>query len=329
MVTIAESLNHVSATWAGVVLAALWQSTLLAILIALVTSRRKTVSPVVRYWLWQIVAFKLLIAPFWTVLIPWPAFFPQIVSDQLSPRRPALAANSSSDRPDRRAAVPEPTAAEPRPLNGPSVSAGSSGLSTTSWLMAAWLMVVGFQVLLVFRQRSTMVRLLRQTTPVNDMALKAQLADLAERLALGRVPDVRSTEIQGSPFVCGLFCPVLVLPEGLTGSLEPDAVRQVLLHELAHVKRGDLFWDWFPAVARMLFFFHPVAHWAAGRILLERELACDQAAMNLSNHDAASYARMLVQVAGAASFPWQAPAPAIDSRFENLSSRALNPEPAR
>ncbi|MFI5457045.1 MAG: M56 family metallopeptidase [Isosphaerales bacterium] len=92
---------------------------------------------------------------------------------------------------------------------------------------------------------------------------------------------------------------------------------------------GDLFWDWFPAIARMLFFFHPVAHWAAGRILLERELACDQAAMNLSNRDAASYARMLVQVASAASFPLRASATAIDSAFENVSSHALNPETAR
>jgi len=316
MVTIAESLNHLSATWAGLILAALWQSTLLAILIALVTWRLKMASPVVRYWLWQIVTFKLLIGPFWTVLIPVPALFPQIVTDQLSPPPPAPAASTASDRPGRRAALPDPPVAEPGPLNGPLLSARWSGLSTASWSMAAWLMVVAFQVLLVIRQRATMVRLLRLTTPVHDMALKTQLADLAERLALGRVPDVRSTEIHGSPFVCGLFRPVLVLPEGLTGSLEPGELRQVLLHELAHVKRGDLFWDWFPAIARMLFFFHPVAHWAAGRILLERELACDQAAMNLSNRDAASYARMLVQVAGAASFPVRAPAKAIDSAYE-------------
>ena len=107
----------------------------------------------------------------------------------------------------------------------------------------------------------------------------------------------------GSPFVCGLRRPWLVLPEGLASLLGPDELRQVLLHELAHVKRGDLIWDWFPAIARMLFFFHPVAHWAAGRILLERELACDQAALRLSNRDEAGYARMLVRVASLASFP--------------------------
>jgi beta-lactamase regulating signal transducer with metallopeptidase domain len=123
-----------------------------------------------------------------------------------------------------------------------------------------------------------------------------------------------------------MFRPVLVLPEGLAGALEPDELRQVLLHELAHVKRGDLILDWFPAIARLLFFFHPVAHWAAGRILLERELACDQAAINLSNHDAASYARMLVRVATVAAFPLPAPATANTLGINNFSSHDLASE---
>jgi hypothetical protein len=75
MVTIAESLNPISEIWASLIVAAVWQSTLLALFIALVTSRLKQTSPVVRYWLWQVVTLKLLILPFWTVMIPLPALF--------------------------------------------------------------------------------------------------------------------------------------------------------------------------------------------------------------------------------------------------------------
>jgi hypothetical protein len=56
MVTIADSLNLISETWARLIVAAVWQSTLLALLVALVTSRLKHASPFVRYWLWQIVS---------------------------------------------------------------------------------------------------------------------------------------------------------------------------------------------------------------------------------------------------------------------------------
>jgi beta-lactamase regulating signal transducer with metallopeptidase domain len=215
------------------------------------------------------------------------------------------------DRGDRGAAPATRTPGEPGPVVRLLSAPGSSGLSATSWLMATWLLVVAVEVVLIVQQRSRLARLLRRSRPLEDTALTAQLVELAGRLGLRRVPALRGAEWDGSPFVCGLLRPWLVLPEGLAGSLEPDELRQVLLHELAHVKRGDLFWDWFPTLARLLFFFHPVAHWAAGRILLERELACDQAAMSLTNQDDAGYARMLVRVASLASFPLRATVPDI------------------
>jgi beta-lactamase regulating signal transducer with metallopeptidase domain len=70
-------------------------------------------------------------------------------------------------------------------------------------------------------------------------------------------------------------------------------------HELAHIKRRDLVWGWIPEVARMVYFFHPVAHWTAARIRLERELACDQVAMHQSGRGPAEYAQTLVRVLGA------------------------------
>jgi hypothetical protein len=111
------------------------------------------------------------------------------------------------------------------------------------------------------------------------------------------------TDGVGAPFVYGLLRPVLVLPRGLLAELDPDHWREVLLHELGHLKRRDLWWGWLPALARLVYFFHPVAHWVCFRIRLERELACDQLAMTLSGRSAAEYAEVLVQVVSHASLP--------------------------
>jgi hypothetical protein len=51
VVTIADSLNPVSEIWARLIVAAVWQSTVLALFIALVALRLKRASPGVRYWL--------------------------------------------------------------------------------------------------------------------------------------------------------------------------------------------------------------------------------------------------------------------------------------
>jgi beta-lactamase regulating signal transducer with metallopeptidase domain len=87
----------------------------------------------------------------------------------------------------------------------------------------------------------------------------------------------------------------------LAATLGRGELAQIVAHELAHVKRRDLVWGWIPEVARIVYFFHPVAHWAAARIRLERELACDQVAMHTSSRTPAEYAETLVRVLGAAS----------------------------
>ena len=79
--------------------------------------------------------------------------------------------------------------------------------------------------------------------------------------------------------------------------------RQVILHELAHVKRRDLPWGWPVEIARIVYFFHPLVYWVAHQLRLERELACDQLAMARSGHTAADYAQTLVQVVSHVSQP--------------------------
>jgi beta-lactamase regulating signal transducer with metallopeptidase domain len=93
------------------------------------------------------------------------------------------------------------------------------------------------------------------------------------------------------------------LPRGLAASLSRGPLTAVLVHELAHIKRRDLVWDWIPTLARVLYAFHPVAHSIAFRARLERELACDQAAMLITGQDAARYASTLVDVVTRSSEP--------------------------
>jgi beta-lactamase regulating signal transducer with metallopeptidase domain len=152
-------------------------------------------------------------------------------------------------------------------------------------------------------QRARLGRLLSRSAAATDPRLLALVDQVAGQLGLRRPPAVVLTELEGSPFVCGLFRPVLVLPRGLLTALDAGQWRQVLLHELAHLRRRDLWWGWVPEIARLVYFFHPVAHWACARIRLERELACDQLAMALSGGSAADYALVLVQVVSHASLP--------------------------
>lgn len=169
-------------------------------------------------------------------------------------------------------------------------------------MMVAWGVIVVVQLGLLFRQRARLGRLLARAT-LGNSALESLVADCAARLTLARIPRVLVVDQECSPFVCGVWRPVIVLPRSLEPLLFDRQLAPVLVHELAHVKRWDLLWNWIPQIARMLYFFHPVAHFVAFRIRLESELACDGWAMSATGQAASGYADLLVRVVGRLSEP--------------------------
>jgi beta-lactamase regulating signal transducer with metallopeptidase domain len=191
---------------------------------------------------------------------------------------------------------------ELRPV-APSVQAAPiPWLTWQSWLVAVWLAVIAVQLRRVARQSVRLRRLLAQAVPANE-AVQSLLAECTRKLRLTNAPEVRITEAEVSPFVCGVTRPVLVLPTSLLSTSSALQLRQIVLHELAHVRRSDLRWCWVTYVSRMVYWFHPVAHWLVFREALERELACDELAMSHSGATAAEYARTLVDAVSRISKP--------------------------
>src|SRR5262245_46795061 len=74
MLVVVETVNRLAAAAGPMALAILWQSALLAAVVALFAASLRRTAPALRYWLWQIVAIKLLLMPFWTstLNIGWP-----------------------------------------------------------------------------------------------------------------------------------------------------------------------------------------------------------------------------------------------------------------
>ena len=295
-----EAWNHRADAAVALGWAIAWQSTLLALAVALAARTLARSSPSARHWLWQLVALKLLLMPLWTVVVPaWPV--------------------AVAPRPDREAGPGGPRAGRVTPVAGPTTAARPAGsspnlieeaagqrswaraVSPSSWLILAWAGLVVAQMGQLARQWRSLRALLGVARPLDDPALSALVAEASASLGLRNPPRAVVADFAGSPFVAGFLRPTLVLPSGLIAALEPSRWRAVIFHELAHVRRGDLASGWIPELARRFYPFHPVAHWAAYQARLERELACDAVALRHGGVDAAGYAMTLVEVVGLAS----------------------------
>ena len=100
------------------------------------------------------------------------------------------------------------------------------------------------------------------------------------------------------PLTFGWLKPVVLIPASLLTQLSPEQIEMIVLHELAHIRRHDYLWSLGQSVAEVVLFYHP-AYWYIARVLeREREFACDQMTVSLTQQPQA-YARTLLQVATA------------------------------
>jgi len=110
---------------------------------------------------------------------------------------------------------------------------------------------------------------------------------------LGTLPGL------ASPAVFGLLRPTLLLPADWFERAPTPRDRHALLHELAHVRRGDLWLDELCALVRALLWFHPLAWLAVARIHALGELVCDQSVARTLGSEARGYRDTLVLAARA------------------------------
>ncbi|MBC8141885.1 MAG: DUF3466 family protein [Armatimonadetes bacterium] len=139
-------------------------------------------------------------------------------------------------------------------------------------------------------------------TPCEDTGTLSDAEAMRGRVGLHELPPIFVSLRTSAPFVVGAFVPRIVLPAAFLA--QTSANRQMALaHEMAHIKRGDLFWEIVPVCLRVLFWFLPTAHMAANEIAFAREEACDLAALAATRRSPGAYAALLVTVAEHARSP--------------------------
>ncbi|MFY1831839.1 M56 family metallopeptidase [Myxococcus fulvus] len=171
----------------------------------------------------------------------------------------------------------------------------SHGRELLLWtVLAVWLGGVAWRVRAQARSWMTMARLRGDARPLNHPGLEEEVRELAASAGLRRVPALLVSDEVTSPLATGLWEPVVVLPTKAVRRLPLAGLRMALAHEVAHLKRGDLWLGWVPALAEALLFFHPLARRAVKEYALAREEACDAEALRLTGAEPADYGELLL-----------------------------------
>jgi beta-lactamase regulating signal transducer with metallopeptidase domain len=163
------------------------------------------------------------------------------------------------------------------------------------WMLPIWLTgVLACSLRLVLAGMHTVV--LRRRCALEQGPITAIVSKLAARMGVRRSISIRIATTEISPATFGLFRPVILLSSATVLGITPQQLEAVLAHELAHIRRHDYLVNVLQMLAETLFFYHPAIWWGSRRIRIERELCCDDVAVEACG-DAVCYAQALTSVA--------------------------------
>ncbi|GAB3750169.1 M56 family metallopeptidase [Spirosoma pomorum] len=132
-------------------------------------------------------------------------------------------------------------------------------------------------------------------TPANAL-WNTVVNQLRATMALRPVIQIRESASIAVPVVVGAIKPVLLIPIGLATNLSIQEIEAVLAHELAHVKRQDYAVNLLQSLVDVLYFFHPALWWLSARVREERELCCDDLAIQACGGDGRRLAQALAHI---------------------------------
>jgi beta-lactamase regulating signal transducer with metallopeptidase domain len=173
-------------------------------------------------------------------------------------------------------------------------------------------------------------RLMRHAKLVSFDDLPQQIREAVSRPGKSPV-EVRLSDAVDSPSVVGFFRPTVIVPRTLWSELSADDLEQILLHEMAHLERGDDWTNLMQKLCRAVFPLNPALFWAERQLCREREQACDDAVLDQAGN-ARAYAtcltrlaesRLVRRVSALAPGMWQRRSE-LAGRVENILHRRRN-----
>jgi beta-lactamase regulating signal transducer with metallopeptidase domain len=309
---IITQLNILGEAFVRLALSMLVTSTVLTGLVLLVEFvLRARVRAGLRYWLVTCVLAYLVLTPLLS-LSPPSTHWPTGTAAYASPL-PAPASQAGTPAGDT-APVETGTAPLSQPATGYAqttpVGVGEQPCTLT-WQAVAFLFWLTGAVLMggvLIHRALTACKRVDNTLAANHL-MNDILVYCRRRMGIQGPVRLRIGEEGTAPVVCGLVSPVIVVPRNLAPTLGSRHLRDVLFHELAHVKRHDLWVNLAQNVLQVLYFYNPLLLVVNAVIRRLREEAADETVLDTTGDPDRAYADRLADVATLTTKP---PAPSLN-----------------
>ncbi len=248
----------------------LWQSTLFAAVVGLLTLAFRNNRAQVRNGLWLAASVKFLI-PFAALVAIGSRFGWRQAAPLTQNPAPFVIDMDTMSQPFSRLAAGTP----------PIVVSHSVASMVPILLFAIWLCGCAAILLTWWTCWRRVAAAVREASPIEQGPALDALRRLEVIVGITKPVALVSSSTSLEPGVFGIARPVLLWPRSLAERLTDTHAEMILAHELSHVRRRDNLAAAVHMVVETIFWFHPLVWWLGARMVDERERACDEDVLRL------------------------------------------------
>ncbi len=243
-------------------------------------------------------------------------------TEQHDVSQPAQTAGTSEampgQKPQSEIAIQERVAPQPRTLADVQSESKPQLVSVRRVLPLLWLagaMVIGAYLLV---SDLALWRIVKREGPLVNQEMLELFEKCKAQMGVQTLVAVVPSDQIRSPALFGFIRPRLLLPREMLEKASYEEMRYVFLHELAHLKRRDIYVGWLTSFLQVLHWFNPLVWFAFYRMRADRELACDALVLaRTQKEESQEYGRAIVGLLR--RFSRSRPLPAMAGILENRS----------
>ncbi len=181
------------------------------------------------------------------------------------------------------------------------------------WLAGA--IVIG---LYLFLSNFLLWRIVRRERLLLDQKTLELFEECKKRMGVQTIVGLIPSPQIKSPALFGFIRPRLLLPMKMLAEASQEEMQYIFLHELAHLKRHDIYLGWLTSFLLILHWFNPLVWFAFYRMRTDRELSCDALVLSRTGKEKSTeYGQAIVGLVR--QFSQSRPLPALAGILENKS----------
>lgn len=175
-------------------------------------------------------------------------------------------------------------------------------------LFALWLLgstrVLGIHQYrtITFSRKINRCRQCRSKKVLSIIQNHSDLLKIRIRIRVVSCPDV------SIPVVYGIVRPTILLPLHIEKSINESKLRCILLHEMCHIKHGDMAKNYLWLLVKSLYWFNPLVWFAYQNYLDDVEISCDEMVLGfLNSEEKFEYTGSLIDVIRISQYGYKLP----------------------